>query len=87
MINTYFTTITALLNVLAEHGFPAQLFPCHDGFQLHFPWYEEGDIACHSGTNGRLESYGFAWDGGDVTHDTAEGFAHRLHKVWVDATY
>ena len=87
MTNTYFTTITALLNELADRGFPAQLFTCHDGFQLRFPWYENGDIACHSGTGGRLESYGFPWDEDDVTCDTVAGFVSRLVPVWREVTY
>ena len=86
-MNAYFTTIINLLNVLADHGFPAQLTECRDGWQLRFPWYEEGDIACHSETRGRLESYGFPWDDGGVTIDTAEGFVHRLAKVWKEVTY
>ncbi len=87
MTNTYFTTITALLNELADRGFPAQLFPIHDGFQLRFPWYEGGDIACHSGTFGVLESYGFPWDDGDVTRDTMDGFVQRLIPLWAEVTY
>lgn len=87
MTNTYFTTITALLNELADRGFPAQLFPIHDGFQLRFPWYEDGDIACHSGTFGVLESYGFPWDDGDVTRDTMDGFVQRLIPLWAEVTY
>ena len=86
-MTTYFTSIVDLLNLLAECGFTAQLFPIHDGWQLRFPWYEEGDIACHSGTGGRLESYGFPWDEGDVTRDSADGFRWRLASLWNEVTY
>ena len=86
-MNAYLASIIALLNTLAEHGFTAQMVACVDGWKLVFPWYEEGDIACNTLTGGRLESYGFPWDRGDVTTDTAEGFAHRLLPVWNAATY
>ena len=86
-MNNYFTTIVSLLNLLAEGGFPATLHACCDGWQLRFPWYEDGDIACHSGTFGQLESYGFPWDDGDVTRDTAESFRHRLASLWGEVTY
>lgn len=87
MTNTYFATTTALLNELADRGFPAQLFAIHDGFQLRFPWYEEGDVACHSGTGGVLESYGFPWDDGDVTRDTMDSFVHLLIALYNEVTY
>ena len=86
-MNNYFITTVSLLNSLADAGFPAQLESCLDGWRLVFPWFEGGDIACNSGTGGRLESYGFPWDEGDVTRDTAEGFRHRLAEVWALVTY
>ena len=86
-MNTYFDTILALLNTLADKGFPAQLFPCDDGWQLRFPWAEDADIACNSLSRGNLESFGFPWDKGDVTTDTAEGFCHRLAILWEEVTY
>ena len=86
-MSTYFTTIQTLLNTLADRGYPAQLVACHDGWQLLFPWYEGADIACHRGTYGWLESYGFPWDDGDVTRDTVEGFCHRLALLWAEVTY
>ena len=86
-MNTYFTTITTLLNHLADHGYPAQLHACGDGWKLCFPWFEGADIACNTATGGRLESYGFPWDEGDITRDTVEGFRHRLAKLWVAVTY
>ena len=86
-MNNYFTTTVQLLNHLADNGFPAQLQACRDGWQLLFPWFEGGDIACNSATGGRLESYGFPWDGDDVTHDTMNGFRHRLAVLWEQVTY
>jgi hypothetical protein len=86
-MNNYFTAIVNLLNTLAEHGFTAQLKACHDGWQLLFPWYEEGDISCNFLTGGKLESFGFPWDNGETTVDTAEGFCYRLAPVWDKATY
>ena len=86
-MNSHFTTIVALLNLLAECGFPAQLAPCGDGWKLLFPWYEDGDIACNSMTCGRLESYGFPWDDGDVTADTADNFRWKLAELWEKVTY
>lgn len=87
MNNTYFTTITTLLNALANHGISAQLFSIYDGFQLRFPWYKNGDIVCHCGTRGVLESYRFPWDDGDVTHDTINGFVKRLINLYHEVTY
>ena len=81
-MNTYFNTIVSLLNAFADRGFPAQLNACGDGWQLKFPWFEGGDIACNSATGGRLESYGFPWDEGDVTRDTIEGFCSRFTEKW-----
>lgn len=86
-MNNHFETALTLLNTLAEHGYPAQLVPSLDGWKILFPWYTDGDIACNSATGGYLESYGFPWDNGDVTVDTAEGFCHRLLPVWNKATY
>jgi hypothetical protein len=86
-MTNYFTTIQALLNHLAECGFPAQLHISGDGFKLCFPWYEGGDIACNTMTGGRLESYGFPWDRGDITHDTLDGFRWRLAALWDEVTY
>ena len=85
-MNNYFTTTIQLLNHLADSGFPAQLQACHDGWQLLFPWFKGGDIACHSGTGGRLESYGFPWDDGDVTTDTVDGFCRRFASLLAQVT-
>lgn len=81
-MNTYFTTIVALLNRLAAEGIPAQLFECYEGAQLRFPWYPCGDVACHRGTWGQLESYRFPWDCGDVTRDSVEGMTQRLGDLY-----
>ena len=77
-MTNYFTTILQMLNHLADHGLPVQLRSCRDGWQLVFPWFEDGDITCNSATGGQLESYGFPWDDGDVTRDTMDGFRRRL---------
>ena len=41
----------------------------HEGYVVRFPWCK-GDVACHralqGGTNGRLETYRFSLDDGDV---------------------
>ena len=41
----------------------------YEGWAIRFPWCE-GDVACHrvllGGTNGRLETYHFSLDNGDV---------------------
>ena len=81
-MNNYFANITALLNILAANGVPAQLFECYEGFQLRFPWYSRGDVACHRGTFGQLESYRFPWDDGDVTRDTPDGMAQRITEFY-----
>ena len=86
-MTNYFTTTVQFLNYLADHGFPSQLHPCGDGWQLVFPWFEDGDITCNSATGGQLESYGFPWDDGDVTRDTMDGFHHRLLVLWEQVTY
>ena len=85
-MTNYFTTILQMLNHLADHGYPSQLRPCRDGWQLVFPWFEDGDITCNSATGGQLESYGFPWDEGDVTRDTMDGFRHRLSVLWEQVT-
>ena len=87
MNNNYFTTATALLNTLADRGFPAQLFQSHDGFQIRFPWYEGADITVNTLTGGKLESYGFPWDDGDTTTASAEWFASQIFPLWKEVTY
>ena len=82
MNNNYFANTTALLNVLAANGVPAQLFECYEGYQLCFPWYSRGDVACHRGTYGQLESYRFPWDRGDVTRDSVDKMANRIIKFY-----
>ena len=82
MNNAYFANITGLLNELAANGVPAQLFECYEGYQLRFPWYSCGDVVCHRGTYGQLESYGFPWDEGDVTDDSVRGMSKRLVKLF-----
>ena len=41
----------------------------YEGYAIRFPWCQ-GDVACHralpGGTNGRLETYRFSLDNGDV---------------------
>lgn len=87
MNNAYFANITALLNELAANGVPAQLFECCDGYMLRFPWHSRGDVACHRGTYGQLESYRFPWDKGDVTRDSVAGMAERLIRFFRDRTW
>jgi len=82
MNNSYFANTTALLNVLAANGVPAQLFECYEGYQLRFPWYSCGDVACHCGTYGQLESYRFPWDRGDVTRDSVDKMANRIIEFY-----
>ena len=86
-MNAYFTAIVSLLNALADQGFPSQLQPCLDGWKLVFPWFEDADIACNSGTGGWLESYGFPWDEGDTTKGSEKFFCHKIPSAWALATY
>ena len=74
----YFERIAALLNALAEHGITATIHSIYEGFQLRVPWYTPGDVACHRGTYGQLESYCFPWDDDDVTRDSVEGMTKRI---------
>ena len=47
-----------------------EIEPLYDGYAIRFSWCS-GDVACHYGTYGsnigRLESYGFSKDNGDVS--------------------
>ena len=86
----YYDTIALMGEVLSEHKVPFTINPCHDGYQIRFPWCK-GDIAMHSLTigarEGMVETYQFPWDGDDVTPMsplnaviTVLGYYEREHK-------
>lgn len=66
----YYHIISLMGEAFAEQEIPFTINPCHDGYQIRFPWCK-GDIAMHSftigATEGKVETYQFPWDGGDVT--------------------
>lgn len=67
----YEVAIHELVRYLDRLGIPyEEPEKIHDGFAVRFPWCY-GDVACHSGTYGglygRMETYCFSTDNGDVT--------------------
>lgn len=70
MEKMYEQIINELALELAAVGVPYEINECYEGWQLRFPWCM-GDVAIHDGTYGhsmgKVESYQFPWDNGDVT--------------------
>lgn len=71
----YEATIHQLATALYAASIPYTYYRIFDGAQLRFPWCE-GDVVCHSGSygshDGKVESYCFPWDEGDVTKLSVE---------------
>lgn len=70
----------------AEVPVPYTICQCYEGWQLRFPWCK-GDIAVHDGTYGapagKVESYQFSWDNGDVTSLTVEEAVRRIKNEYI----
>lgn len=70
MEKMYEQIINELALELASVNVPYEINECYEGWQLRFPWCY-GDVAIHDGTyghtEGKVESYQFPWDNGDVT--------------------
>ena len=84
----YCSRIAMVANLLMEEEIPFTVNNCGDGWQLRFPW-DNGDVICHSGSygsyKGMVESYGFPWDGNDVTtadpYKMAQYIINYYHEI------
>ena len=81
----YLKSIVFIFNILTTLNIPCTINPLFDGWQLRFPWCA-GDVAAHSGTygqaQGKVESYEFPWDNGDVTALSPEEAAIRIIELY-----
>lgn len=80
-MRNYLERIQFIYGVLMILNIPCTMNALYEGWQLRFPWCE-GDIAAHRGTyeqaQGKVESYCFPWDDGDVTVLTPEEAAIKI---------
>lgn len=80
----YIFYLACLLNLL---DVPNRFNECYDGAQLRFDWHI-GDVACHSGTyganQGKVETYEFPWDNGDVSVLTPQEAAARIANLYYE---
>ena len=80
-MKNYFERIEFIYNILVALHIPCTMNALYESWQLHFPWCE-GDVAAHRGTyeeaRGKVESYCFPWDDGDVTVLTPEEAAIKI---------
>jgi len=85
-MNTYEKAINEVIAILINHNVPFTVNQIYEGLQLRFPWCD-GDVACHEGTygaeNGKVETYEFPWDEGDVSMLTPADCAMRIARLWV----
>lgn len=69
IVSIYELAIHELTRYLDRLDIPYEEEELHEGYVVRFPWCK-GDVACHrvlpGGTNGRLETYHFSLDNGDV---------------------
>lgn len=69
IVSIYELAIHELTRLLDRLDIPYEEEELYDGYVVRFPWCK-GDVACHralpGGTNGRLETYRFSLDNGDV---------------------
>jgi hypothetical protein len=81
----YFDRINFIYNILTVLNIPCTMNVAYEGWQLRFPWCA-GDVAAHRGTYGqavgKVESYRFPWDEGDVTVLTPEEAAIKIIALY-----
>jgi len=74
-MKNYYERISFIKSILDSLHIPCSMNECWEGYQLRFPWCE-GDVAAHDHTyehnSGKVESYCFPWDDGDVSVLTPE---------------
>lgn len=87
----YFTILSAIANKLAQENIPFILEPCNDGWRLVCPWADGADIAVNRFTfgssKGRVESYKFPWDNGDVSILESEEAFRKIRQLWREYKY
>lgn len=73
---------------LSDLSIPNTIEGCQDGYKIEFPWCED-DVAMHSwtygSTDGRVESYEFPWDEGDVTVLRPTTAIKFIQRHWLEA--
>ena len=85
----YFIPILKVAKALYHTNIPFDFRNAMDGAQLRFDWCA-GDIVCHNfsyGSNaGRVESYMFPWDNGDVSMLTPEEATEKIIELYQKTT-
>ena len=80
-MKTYFEIIHFMEDCFDFCEVPYERNECWDGFQLRFPW-SVGDVAINSYTYGascgRVETFHFPWDDGDVTSMTPMEAVYKI---------
>ncbi len=84
-MKNYYERISFIKSILDSLHIPCSMNECWEGYQLRFPWCE-GDVAAHDGTyehnRGKVESYEFPWDDGDVSVLTPEEAAIKIIALY-----
>lgn len=70
-MTTYYERISYIAQRCLENKIPFEIKPLYEGWQIRFNWAYGADVAAHDGTygtfSGKVESYQFPWDEGDVS--------------------
>lgn len=84
-MKNYYERISFIKSILDSLHIPCSMNECWEGYQLRFSWCE-GDVAVHDGTHGhnrgKVESYEFPWDDGDVSVLTPEEAAIKIIALY-----
>ena len=84
MVN-YYERIKFMEDILAKYGVPFFEKEIYEGYQLRFRW-TIGDVAVHNGTYGaaygKVETYEFPWDEGDVSELWPEEAAMKIVEYY-----
>lgn len=85
----YFTIMNGIRETLLSRGVPCTMNPVFEGYQLRFHWCD-GDVAIHNGTyhsaEGRVETYCFPWDEGDVSVFEPDEFIEAITDFYATCT-
>ena len=85
----YFAIMNGIRETLLSRGIPCTMNPLYEGYQLRFHWCD-GDVAIHSTTYcnniGRVETYNFPWDEGDVSVLEPDEFIEIITNFYQDCT-
>lgn len=85
----YAQAILSIICELQKNNVPYIPRHLYEGWQIRFPW-TSGDVACHGSTygnkSGRVETYQFPWDEGDVSELTPEECAKRIIGYYKEIT-